>query len=114
MDLQPLIDHLTALKNGLRELFLGAYETVYDLLIGFYCWLFVTAVGFACDSLDLIAAAVPEEWVVDMGAVLGYAAALNAWVPVDVALALIVGFYTFRGAVLIYRVVKSWIPTVSG
>jgi hypothetical protein len=114
MDIQALIDAITNLFAGVGQMFLGAYDTIYDLLIGFYCWVFYQCVGFGVDQLDFLVSAIPADWVVDMGVVLGYASAANAWVPIDVALALIVGYYAFRGALLVYRVVKSWLPTVSG
>ena len=43
-----------------------------------------------------------------------YIAYVNAWVPVDTAITLIVGYSAFWLALVVYRSVKKWIPTVSG
>ncbi len=43
-----------------------------------------------------------------------YIAYANAWVPVDLAINLIVTYSAFWLALVIYRSIKKWIPTVSG
>lgn len=49
-----------------------------------------------------------------MQALQPYIAYANAWVPVDLAITLIVSYSVFWLALVVYRSVKKWIPTVSG
>jgi len=43
-----------------------------------------------------------------------YIAYVNAWVPVDFAISLIVLYSIFWLTLVVYRSVKKWIPTLSG
>lgn len=44
----------------------------------------------------------------------GYIAFINAWVPVDVFINLVIAYSGFWLALVVYRSIKKWIPFVSG
>ena len=39
---------------------------------------------------------------------------VNLWLPLDVVITLVGVYYTFRGVLLGYRFIKSWLPGLSG
>ena len=39
---------------------------------------------------------------------------IDMWLDVDLILFAIVSFHVYWGALILYRIVKSWIPSVSG
>jgi len=80
-----------------------------DLMWGFLKPLFL-AVYNAVDAVGAWLSAGAER----LGFVADYFAFANAWVPVDVFFQLIAAYSALWLAWLVYRTVKSWIPTLSG
>jgi len=99
--------------SGLWKAFLEgvkhAWEWLRDLIWGLLHDLFA-AFSSALSSVGHYM----TELVNATGSFSEYLAMANAWVPVDLFFQLLTAYSTFWLALLIYRTVKSWIPTVSG
>jgi hypothetical protein len=88
-----------ALKDGLQQ---------------FWTWLLGTLLTFADTVLGLIVDHLPQDWRIDLTPLVYWLQVANAWFPLDWTLGILALYYGFLLIIVLYRVVKSWIPTVSG
>ena len=99
--------------DDLIKWFKDAFVTVFEWLwswIGPYLEPFWQAVQSAMDNIAY-GVTLAENKLQILQPYIAYA---NAWVPVDVAINLIGIYSAFWLALVIYRSIKKWIPTVSG
>jgi hypothetical protein len=105
-DVFPSFDDLTKwFKDAVVAVFEWLWNWVEPILAPY--WDAVVA------AMSAIAAAIAsaEQHLQILSPYIAYA---NAWVPVDFAITLIVAYSAFWLALVIYRSVKKWIPTLSG
>jgi hypothetical protein len=90
------------------------FDALKDGLQQFWTWLLGTLLTFADNVLGLIVDHLPQDWRIDLSPLVYWLQVANAWFPLDVTVGLLVIYYAFLLIIVLYRVVKSWIPTVSG
>jgi hypothetical protein len=90
---------LGALKDGLQQ---------------FWTWLLGIVLAFADTILGLIVDHLPQDWRIDLSPIVYWLQVANAWFPLAETLGFLGVYYAFLLVIVVYRIVKSWIPTVSG
>ena len=98
----------------------GLVKALHDAAVGIYQWfrdMIWSYLGTIFGALGSVIATVGSYLTLlasCLGSVAPYFAFANAWVPVDVFFQLVAAYCSFWLGWVTYRVVKSWIPTVSG
>jgi len=98
-----------ALIDAIRDGAVTVYEWFRDLVWSLLSPLF-SAVSDAVSAVAVYLAMLAAALV----SLAPYLAFANAWVPVDLFFQLVAAYCTLWTSWTVYRVVKSWIPTVSG
>ena len=97
------------LMKWAHDAFVLVWETLRDLL-----WTVISPLFGALSSAVVLVG----DYIVQLNAALSgvtpYLAFANAWVPVDLFFQLAAAYSSLWLALLIYRTVKSWLPTLSG
>ena len=95
--------------DGLRDAALTVLQWFWDFLVAYSSpiWGFLqTGVNAVVSKLPLLYSA--------LSVLSPYLKFANAWFPIDVMFDLIGAYLTFWVCLVVYRTVKSWLPTVSG
>jgi len=105
-DVFPSFEDLT---KWFRDAFVTVFEWLWNWIEPFLSpfWIAVQTAMAGIASAITIA----EQHLQALQPYIAYA---NAWVPVDLAITLIVSYSVFWLALVVYRSVKKWIPTLSG
>ena len=98
----------------------GLIKWVHDAFVATYqyfrdgVWATLTVVFGPVATAVTAVGAFLATMATGMGVFSSYLAFANAWVPVDLFFQCVSAYSTLWLALVIYRNVKSWIPTVSG
>lgn len=99
--------------NGLMKWAHDALVAAWDWLAGIVSGLFGPLWSAVASAIQGVSAMV--GWLSSaLSGVAGYINFVNAWVPVDVFINCVIVYSSFWLALVVYRSVKKWIPTVSG
>jgi len=105
------LDWLT--YQGLLDAIHDAAVWVFDFLKEIVVTLLGSLFGALTSAISTLAGYLSDA-VSLLGSYTTYLAFANAWFPVDLLFQLLYAYAIFWLALIVYKVVKSWIPFVSG
>lgn len=79
-----------------------------------YCWIVAQAMTWLAAFVGMVAGYIPPPAVDTIAAVSGYFPVMAAWFPIGFVFRALIAYQVFALAVIVYRFIKSWIPSVSG
>lgn len=84
-----------------------------EMVAAIWAWLGETIIAIVCPLIDKLCAVMPGWTVPAAATITQWSAAVNAWVPLDIGVGAVVGYYGFLGVMVpIKLAVKLFVPTV--
>lgn len=113
--IEGIIDFFWGILQGIGQFFLDCWHYLWDWVSwGFLCaidWILSLFMGI----LDLLAEKVTFEIdLMPYAEIFQRVSVINAWVPLDTFFYCAGVYFTFLFIWIVYKFVKSWIPSVSG